>query len=410
MHVLLVTHHYLPEVGAPQRRWRHLAQRFVAAGHRVTVLTPSPHYPSGRAGDLGPELRSGAVSIGPGGETICRVRFREHGTDLHSRMRDQVVAANSSVRTGLRRHWQGDGQPDVIIATAPGIPSIGAGLVLSRTLRAPLVVEMRDAWPDLVTSSGMWGVADERGWRTTARRTTHRLVTSGQRRAAAVVTTTTGFAEVLRARSMPSVTVIRNGFAVDELPLLPPVPRWQDELRVLYLGTMGRSQGLATAIRAAASAADRGVPVRLRLVGSGHEADLLRTEAERLRAPVDILERVPRAQVAAHYAWADTVLVSLRAWDPFEWTVPSKLYEAMASGRHISASLAGEAAIVVRDAGAGHVTRPESTEALAGLWARLAADRGLLQVGDRGREWVLGHANFDRLAERYLRLLGEVRR
>ncbi|WP_448059153.1 glycosyltransferase family 4 protein [Cellulomonas hominis] len=410
MHVLLVTHHYLPEVGAPQRRWRNLNRRFIEAGNRVTVLAPSPHYPSGRSGDLSPDLRPGAVSTGPSGETIYRVRFREHGTDLRSRSRDQLVAAHSSVDTGLRRLRRRGERPDVIIATAPGIPSIGAGFGLSRLLHAPLVVEMRDAWPDLITPSGIWGTPSRRGWRGTATRTAHELVTVGQRRADAVVTTTAAFAEVLRRRGMPRIDVIRNGFAADELPLMAPPPARRDELRVLYLGTTGRSQGLRTAVRAAAIAAGRGVPVRLRVVGSGHEGAYLRAEARRLQAPVDFLDRVPRAEVADHYAWADSVLVSLRAWDPFEWTVPSKLYEAMAVGRHVSGSIAGETAIIIREAGAGHVAAPESAEDLAYLWGRLAADRSLLQVGDSGRRWVLEHANFDRLAEHYLQVLGEVAR
>ncbi|RMI12582.1 glycosyltransferase family 4 protein [Cellulomonas triticagri] len=402
MHIVLVTHHYLPEVGAPQRRWAALSARFVAAGHRVTVLTPPPHYPEGRAGDLTEDLRVHAVATGPGGERIHRVRFREHGSDLRSRTRDQAVAAAHSVIVGWRR-LRGPDQPDVVVATAPGIPSLGAGHVLARALGVPLVVEMRDAWPDLIAPSGMWGDARRRGWKRLATRLAHRGVTAMQRQADAVVTTTASFADVLLARRVTSVDVVRNGAPLHEPLRSAPVPG--PRFRILYLGTMGRSQGLTTALRAAADLDRRGVPATLRLVGSGHEEPLLRAEARALGAPAEFLGRVARAQVSEHYDWADTVLVSLRAWDPFEWTVPSKLYEAMAAGRHVSASLAGEAAYVVREAGAGDVVRPESPEGLADLWAALAADRRRLDVGDRGRRWVAEHANFDRLAAHYLEVI-----
>ena len=43
MKMLLLTHYYAPEFGAPQRRWSALVQRFIAAGHRVTVAAPVPH-------------------------------------------------------------------------------------------------------------------------------------------------------------------------------------------------------------------------------------------------------------------------------------------------------------------------------------------------------------------------------
>lgn len=405
MHIVLVTHHYFPEVGAPQRRWQNLSERFVAAGHRVTVLAPSPHYPSGHAGELIEDLRPGSVGVGPGGEAIRRLRFRDHGTDLRSRTWDQLVAAQDAVRTGSRTLRGAQTRPDVVIATAPGIPSIGAGFALSRLLRVPLVVEMRDAWPDLIAPSGIWGGTTRRGWRGAATTATHRLVTGGQRHAAAVVTTTASFAEVLRERQMRRVDVVRNGVELDTVRFLEPPPRRRETLNVLYLGTMGRSQALLTAVRASTVLASRGVPIRVRMVGSGFEDALLAAEARRLRAPVEFLGRIPRSEVEAQYGWADTVHVSLRAWDPFAWTVPSKLYEAMATGRHLSASLTGEAARVIREGGAGDVVPPECPAALADLWDDLANDRERLQIGASGRDWVTEHANFDRLAAHYLELL-----
>jgi hypothetical protein len=62
MRILLITHNYAPEVGAPQHRWNALVQRFVAAGHDVAVLAPSPHFPSGRAHPGDDSLRPGAVA------------------------------------------------------------------------------------------------------------------------------------------------------------------------------------------------------------------------------------------------------------------------------------------------------------------------------------------------------------
>lgn len=410
MHVVLVTHHYPPEVGAPQRRWGALVPRFVDAGHRVTVLAPSPHHPDGVAGDLSPEERPGARAQGPFGERIVRLRFRPHGTDLPSRVRDQTVAAIDAVVQGLR-DLRGADRPDVVVSTVPGIPSIGAGAVLKRALRVPHVVEMRDAWPDLVEPSGMLGGPG--GPKRQARRMlTHAIhvhITARQKHAAAVVTTTHRFAEVLRDRGVRHVEVIRNGAYLDEIPHLGPRDG-DGPLRVVYVGTVGRSQGLHTAIEAVDLLARRGVPVELRIVGSGAEVEHLRALAERSAGSVDVRGRVPRAEVIDHYAWADTLLVSLRAWTPLSWTVPSKLYEALATGRHVTGVVAGEAAGIIGETGAGHTVPPEDPVALAALWERLSADRARLEVGERGRAWAYGHCDYDRLAERYLALLEEVRR
>lgn len=397
LHIVLVTHHYAPETCPPAARWRELSARFVAAGHRVTVLAPPAHYPSGRTG-AGGRVRPWARETGPAGEIVHRVRYREHGPDLASRLLDQIRAAVDTVVLG-RRRLRGADRPDVVVATAPGLPSLLAGLALAGP-RRPAVVEMRDAWPDLIEASGMWGPA--RGARRLLVRAAAALVTWSQRRAALVVTTTKAFAEVLRGRGVARVAVVRNGVT----PLDPPGgPPQRAALHVLYLGTTGRSQGLSTAVRAAAILRDRGVPVRLRLVGSGFDDARLCAEVAALRAPVELLGRVPRAEVASHYDWADTVLVALRDWPPFAWTVPSKLYEVMAVGRHVTAAVTGEAADVVRAAGAGDVVPPEDADALAGLWADLAADRARLDVGAGGQRWVAEHADLDRLAATYLAAL-----
>lgn len=408
MHVLLVTHHYAPETGAPQRRWSGFVERFVAAGHRVTVLAPPPHYPAGRTSMLADDHRTGAVAEGEHGETVVRVRYRSHDHRLLTRSVDQAVAAADSVQRAVRRFAGRRDRPDVVVATAPGLPSIPAGMGVARALGRPVVVEMRDAWPDLIGSAGLVGPGRGASPRALATTAAHRATTLLQRRADAVVTTTVAFADVLRDRGARHVEVIRNStpLPLDRAPDLPARPA--GSLRVLYLGTLGRSQGLTSAVIAADVVRERGVDVTLHLVGSGADASALYETARRLDAPVQLLGRVPHHEVAAHYAWTDTALVSLRGWAPFEWTVPSKLYEALASGRHVSASISGEAAQIVAESGAGDVVPPEDPAALADLWTGLARDRSRLAVAGRGHRWIADNADPDRLAAVYLELLAGV--
>lgn len=407
---MLVSHHYAPENNAPQRRWSALVPRFVNAGVEMIVLAPPPHYPSGRSEDETGALAPGTTSRGAHGEIVHRVRFREHGPGLRSRSIDQAVAALDSARLGLLLFRRRADRPDVIISTAPGLPSIGAGWLLGLLLHVPHVIEMRDAWPDLIHASGMLrdGRTQVSLQRRLATHTADRMLTWLQRSAAAVVTTTDSFAQVLRSRRVEHVAVIHNGAPLDRFQPLAPPPPTADTLRVVYVGTIGRSQGLDVAVRAAASAAAIGVRVDLRLVGSGVAQDELEALARSLDAPVTFVGRVGADAILEHYEWTDTVLVSLRGWAPFEWTVPSKIYEAIALRRHVSAVVAGETARLVTSVRAGDVVAPGDDAGLALLWARLAARRDLLSVGTSGREWALENADFDELALSYLRLLKEV--
>lgn len=404
MRILLVTHYYAPEIGAPQRRWSALVERFVAAGHEVAVLAPSPHYPTGRANWADPSLAPGAKTSGEHGESIHRLRFREYDRRVRGRGLDQVVTAADAFHTGVRR-FAGRNRPDAIVATVPGLPTLVAGLLLGAALRCPVIVEMRDAWPDLVTARGQWdgdsATPGPGAWAVAVAS----VVTALQRRAAAIVTTTSTFAEILRERGMRRVLTIRHG---TRTPVAAErARRTADDvaLRVLYAGTVGRSQGLATAVRAAAECSRRGVPVKLRIVGDGAELAPLKELARTIDAPVEFRPLVAASALAMHYAWSDTVLVSLRAWEPLMWTVPSKLYDALATGRHVTGALAGEAAEIVRRTSSGHVVSPEDVGALADLWAQLHSDRSQLQIGSTGRDWVGVEADDDVLARRYLDLL-----
>ena len=402
MHILLLTHYFEPENGAPQRRWRALIERFVDAGHVVDVVAPPPHYPTGdvQAG-LPTELRAGSHAKGDHGGTVHRVAFLRHNASIASRTLDHVWVARATILAVMQLVRRGEVHPDVVIATAPGLPTLFAGRVLAKRLQIPLIAEMRDAWPDLVSHTpGL-----RRGVAARAKRRVHEFVTGLQRDAALVVTTTESFAEVLRARGIGAVEVIRNGTSLERYASVPPTEHDHEALRVLYMGTVGRSQGLDNLIRASAIARERGVEVHTRIVGYGADFKRLQALNVALGSPVQLLGAVEPQHVGGHYAWADTTVVSLRDWVPFRWTVPSKLYELMATGKHITAVVDGEAAAIVRQSASGDVVAPGDPDAIADLWVGLSAERSLLDSRPGGRAWIAQHADYDVIAQRYRSVL-----
>lgn len=406
MRIALISHHYEPENNAPQRRWSALVPRFIAAGHEVVVFAPPPHYPTGALEDSADVFMPGRSSTGQYGETVHRVRFREHGPDLRSRSLDQAVAATHSVWRAVRAMRRRTDRPDVVISTVPGLPSIAAGWLVAFLLGARHVVEMRDAWPDLVGASGMLTRASLR--RRFATQLATRAVTLAQRRAAAVITTTESFADVLRERGIGRVEVVRNGANLEHLRPLPPKSQEAGPIRVLYAGTIGRSQGLSTAVQAAVLAEHAGFFVELRILGSGAAEQEIRELVASLDAPVQMLGRVAADEVFEHYEWADTALVSLEDWPPFLWTTPSKVYEAIALKRHVTGCLNGETSRLITALEAGDVVPSGDAVALANLWGELSRDRSRLVVNGAARDWALANANFDGLADRYLGLLEEI--
>lgn len=403
MHILLVTHYFSPENNAPQRRWDALGAHFIEAGHELTVITPPPHYTTGTVpAEFRRRHRPGTVETTAYGATVYRSQYLPHTSSIVSRTADHVAAAIDSIRIAKRIAKQGK-RPDIVVATAPGIPSLEAGRRIAHFLGIPLVTEMRDAWPDLVTYTPGFG---GQGPVARVKKRIHEAITAMQLNSSRVVTTTVMFAKVLRERGIAEPVVIRNGTSMERYGNIPPRESHR-HLHVLYMGNLGRSQGLDTVIRAAAVLKTEGVPIKVRLVGHGAARSALKKLNKQLGKPVEILGHVAPDEVQDHYAWSHSLIVSLRDWEPFQWTVPSKLYEALATGRFITGILAGEAANVLREADGGVIVPPGEPELLAAAWRDLEQSRYLLDVGESGRDWVRKYSAYDTLATRYLELLDD---
>ena len=84
---------------------------------------------------------------------------------------------------------------------------------LARLFRARFVVEMRDAWPDLIRPAGVVAAGPGQRLRAAVVAVAHRAIIRLQTRSDLVVTTTETFAEVVEARGAARVGVVRNGTA-----------------------------------------------------------------------------------------------------------------------------------------------------------------------------------------------------
>lgn len=375
--LMLVTHSYRPERTPPARRWAVVVRVLREAGWDVDVIAPGG-------------LRA---SHGDDGERLLPTpRLARGAGSRNGRFVEAVVHSVLAVPRGLLAP-----RPDVVVATVPALPVVVAGWALSRLRRRPLVLEMRDAWPDLAHEAGVHEGPLGRAM--------ERVVAGGQRAADVVVTVTEGFAETLRARGMGEVVTLGNGVDLGRVRTVPPRERAAGDLRVLYLGNMGESQGLERLVEAAARLRASHPGVQVRLVGDGVRRAALEELNARLGGAAELLDPVEGASVAAQYAWADTLVVSLRPdWPSFRHTVPSKTYEVLAVGRHVTGQVTGEAAHTLEAAGGADVVGPGVDDLVAHL-AALAADPARTAVGDGGRAWVSEHADARCLGSRYVELV-----
>ncbi len=279
-----------------------------------------------------------------------------------------TFVASSVLQVLLRRL-----RADVVVATSPP-PTVGIpGLLAAWKLGVPLVFDLRDIWPEAIASSGrihsgpLIGLL---GW-------SERLLYG---RSDKVIVVTDGKRERLIEKGVPAakIEVIPNGVDLGLFEGTKAMPA--EELRalgldperflVLYAGIMNPPQGLDVLLDAAlhlrVESPACAARIQLALVGGGSEHGRLaaRVEKEGLADLVRFVPIQPRARIASMLKASGAITVPLRPRRDSH-TVPSKLYEAMASARPVLVSADGAPREIVEEAGAGLATPAGDARALA---------------------------------------------
>lgn len=405
MRVLVVTHYFPPEIGAPQARLSELASAWAATGDDVTVLTGMPNHPTGV---VPPEYRRKLrVEEQVDGYRVLRTWvYATPNEKVVKKTLSHVSFMASSALLGIGP----SGPADVVVVSSPTFFSIGSAWLLARRKRARLVLEIRDLWPAIFVELGV--LTNRR-----LIRVLEVLERAAYRAADSIVVVSEGFRQHLTERGIPAgkVHTIRNGVDLerfggasgDTTAARSRLGADAGQVLVLYVGAHGISHGLTALADAAAKLA--GGSIHFAFVGEGSaKHDLERRVAELGLDNISLLPGVSRDEVAGLLAAADICLVPLRDVPLFATFIPSKLFEYFGAGKAVVGSVRGESAAILCEGGAV-VVDPEDDIAIADAVRELAGDpERRAAMGEQARRYVSEH--FDRrvLAARYRELLASV--
>jgi len=382
--VTILTQYYPPEIGAPQARLSELASALVRRGHDVTVLTAMPSYPVGKiypgyGGLLQRETRDGV-------RVIRTIVFPTQRADFFGRLANYFSFACSAGIMGtflLQRC-------EYLIVESPPLFLGLTGLWLSWCTRARMVFNVSDLWPETAVRLGV----------VRAGSLGHRLAAWLEglcyRRAAVVSGQTKTIVDSIAER-FPRCRTYHFSNGVNTRVFHPERRTAAARTTLdageagacvaLYAGLHGLAQGLDQVLEAAETL--RTDPhLRMVLVGDGPAKEkLMQRVGARGLSNVRFLAPLPSDQIPPLVAAADILLVPLATHIP--GATPSKLYEAMASGRPVVLVAGGEPAAFVREHRAGIVIAPGDGPGLVEGLRRLSADPALRhELGVNGRRTV----------------------
>lgn len=395
LRIQLWSYNYDPEptgIGPVSRTW---AQAMQARGHTVSVVAAHPHYPEPNWGTRRLPYRETREGV-----DVLRLPLWVGRANARERLRQEAsfMAAQFAAIPALRR-------ADVAVVVSPSFPALLPAIVGNAARRTPWLLWLHDILPD---AASVTGLLDEDGLVLRASRALER---SAYRHADRIVVLSSAFTDNLQAKGVPAEKIRLIYDPATRTPADAVRERSSATPRILCMGNIGFSQGLAALVGAIEDdPALTGPGVRLVITGNGLAADDVR---DRIRTDrVDMLGVVDSDQLESELQRADIGLVT-QHHEGGEFNIPSKLMNYMAYGLPVLAAVnpGGEVARIVAASGAGWVVDSSDPAALPRAIAAIAADpEDQRRRSQRARAWAEEHYTADGFARRFDTAIAEVLR
>ena len=402
MKILFLSQYFWPETFIVNDLVRKLSEQ----GHEVTVATAKPNYPGGEIFDgykaWGVQRQRFAESV-----DVIRVPLWPRG---RGGSRNLILNYLSFVATGLfLLPWllRGRKFDSIVVFAMSPITQVIPAIPLKWIKRAHLAAWVQDLWPESLAATGFVR-------NTQALRMVGWMVRGIYACCDTLLLQSRAFFDpVARYACRSKLVYYPNSIALpSEKTVAPEVPtQLLEELRenfcVVFAGNIGIAQSIETVVEAAELLRQHPA-LKFVLVGSGSRLEWVKERKASLGLDNLILAgRFPMEAMPQIFELSSALLVSLRDEEIFSYTIPSKVQAYLAAGKPIIASLRGEGARVIEEAGAGKTCEPESANALVesilALMSLSPAERQ--QMGSAGQSYFNEHFDMDRQTERLVEIL-----
>ncbi len=392
-------------MGAPAARIFEHARRWAEQGHSVTVVCGKPNHPDG----IVPKKYRGALLYRETMDGVNVLRCWLYTTPNRGVFKRSFCFMSFMFSSMFFASFFAP-KCDVVVATSPQMLCGFAGYVVSLFKRRPYVLEVRDLWPkqiidlEAVKNPIIIGLLS---W----------MEMFLYRRAKAVVTVAEATKDEIAARGVPEdkLYTVTNGIdkdfftPKDRMSPLRERYGWGGAIVVMYIGTHGLSQGLATILDAAEMMQER-EDIRFVFVGTGADRGPLMKQAKAMQLRnIEFFPMQDKKDMPDFYAAADICLVPLKKREVFLYNIPSKIFEIMACARPIILGAKGQAKKVLKEAEAGIAVEPEDAHAFYDAILRLADNAELRRAfGENGRRHVLAEYRRTDKADAFAKYLEEI--
>ncbi|MBN2590093.1 MAG: glycosyltransferase family 4 protein [Sedimentisphaerales bacterium] len=330
MHILYIHQHFATPQGSTGTRSYEFARRWVKSGHKVTMITG--HYDIG-----GLDLTKGRKQTIDGINVIIVGTRYSNKQSILRRIFSFLCFCFFSIIAGLRVR-----NVDVIYATSTpltiGIPA----MKLKWFKRIPFIFEVRDQWPEIPIELGV-----------IKNRVMIRMLLWLEKliykQSSAIVALSPGMAEGIRkvVGDKKHIEVVPNSCDTDFFK--PEIDGsqirekygWNEKFVLLHFGAMGRVNNLEFVLEAAQKLRDNKA-IHFVLAGNGSQKETLRDKINNLNLNnVEILDAIPKHELADFVAACDVSLVTIANYKILERNSANKFFDSLSAGKPVLLNYSG---------------------------------------------------------------------
>lgn len=403
--VLVVTQYFSPEVFYINKVVESLWKR----GNSIAVLTGQPNYPEGKIfkgyhwWSISKKEERGII--------VTRVPTIPRGNESSVKlMLNYLSFIFFATTVGV---WKLRGcKFDCIYCYAPS-PILQAipAIFVSKLVRAKLILNVQDLWPQSLVSTGNIKNKYVLGAVWLAVKYVYDACDH-------IVCPSRSFCDDIRSEFNPNCRISYIPNSVNEYSVgdqyKPSISLRrlveQKKFKAVFAGNIGKAQALEVLVEAA-NRLRLNAGIVFLVFGGGNQLGWLRDQIDELGLlNVKVLGRYPLEDMPYIMANADCFIATLRDTETFSKTIPNRIQSYLAAGRPIAASISGEGASAIREARCGYVSKPTDGDALARSILKLSTiDREELEnFGVNGKKYFLENFEHETVVDRIERLVYRV--
>lgn len=399
MRILIISHYYSPEIGAPVNRMVSFIDAMKRKGYQINIICGFPNYPGGVLSnkDKGKLYRIEHIQD----VTIIRTYvFCSPHYGALNRIINQISFAISSFIAGLilPKH-------DVVVSSVPPLFHAFGAMIISKIKRSKFVLDIRDLWCD--SAKALNALKDPR-----MLKILYSIESKLIKHSDFIFTVSKGMEKTIKDRGGAGrINIIYNGASDDillwknEANSIRQKYGWESKFIICYAGIIGIGQKLNNLIELIPDLELKNTIFLI--IGEGMEKDPLKSKVQLMGLNnVIVMDKMYRSEVIPYIYASDLMMVLLDEIDLFRCTIPSKVFDYMAAGKPVITNVNGELKEIIEHNNTGIYFTFKDKNMLFKSLNKLYSDKQLReQMGNNGKLLVFKQFRRAELADKAIELI-----